>query len=96
MNGVVMPSDCALPSWDNVAIEDNGWSFEQKEIVVNNVKVNLGKKEINFDMMKHTHYICNQMINAENGSSNEKRRKKKTWQTILDIQSTRDIIINEF
>ena len=70
-----------------MAIEENGWSFKQQGVVENNVKVNLGKKEITFDMMKNTHHTCNQM-------SNENCRKKKIWKTLLDSQSTCDVIIN--
>ena len=77
MEGAVTPSDCTLPSRDTVSIEESGWSFEQQGIVETNVKVNLGKKEINFDMTKNTRHTCNQMSNAEDGSSNENFRKKK-------------------
>ena len=78
MDGSVVPSDYTLLSWDNVvAIEENGWSFKQQGVVENNVKVNLGKKEITFDMMKNIHHTHNQM-------SNEKCRKKKKM--LLDSQ----------
>ena len=80
-----------------MAIEESnheGWSFKEQGIVENNVKVNLIRKEITFNMMKHAHYTCNQMSNAEDGSSNEKHRKKKMWQTPLDSQSPCDVIIN--
>ena len=83
----MVPSNFTLPSWDNVAIEENGWSFKQQGIVENNVKVNLGKKVITFDMTKNTHHVHNQM-------SNEKSRKKKMWQTLLDSQSTCNDVIN--
>ena len=94
MYRVVVTSNCTLPSWDNVAIEENGCSFKQQGIVDNNVKVILMKKQITFDTKKNDHHIYNQMSNTEDGSSNEKHRKKKMWQTVLDSQSTCNVIIN--
>ena len=77
MERLVALSDCQLPSWDNIVIEESGWSFKQQGIVENNVKFNLWKKEITFDMTKKNEQIRSQMSNVEDGSSNEKSRKKK-------------------
>ena len=94
MEGAVTPSYCTLPSRDTVSIEESGGSFEQQGIVETNVKVNLGKKDINFDMTKNTHRICNKISNTEDGSINEKCRKNKMQQTLLDNQPTCNVIIN--
>ena len=51
------------------------------------MKVNIEKKEIDFEMTKNTHQIHNQM-------RNEKCRKKKMWQTLIDSQSKCDVIVN--